>query len=58
MDLTKRYWCFAYEKYYPGGGMEDLMMTTDDLAEAEKYTGGNAEFITAVDIETRTIIKE
>ena len=55
MDLTKRYWCFGYETYYPGGGMDDLRMTTDDLAEAENFS---AEFVTVVDIETRTIIKE
>lgn len=32
----KRYIVFAGYNYYPGGGMEDCILTTDDMEEARK----------------------
>ena len=31
----KRYWAFAYEHYYPGGGMSDCIGQFETLAEAK-----------------------
>ena len=32
--LHKRYYVFAYDRYYPSGGMEDIYARTDTLEEA------------------------
>jgi hypothetical protein len=34
VDYTKRYWLFAYNDYYPSGGLDDLESTHDTLREA------------------------
>ena len=34
--MTKRYWLFAGETYYPSGGMEDLRGKYDTMVEAVK----------------------
>ena len=34
---TKRYFVFAYNDYYPSGGMGDFCSAFVDLADAEEY---------------------
>lgn len=37
-DLKKRYWVFSSPTYYPAGGLDDVVMVTDDLVEATQFT--------------------
>jgi hypothetical protein len=37
IDLQKRYYVFTYNQYYPGGGLEDVEATFDDVEEAIKF---------------------
>lgn len=36
-DLSKRYFVFVYESYYPLGGMKDLKITSNDFIECVKF---------------------
>lgn len=33
----KRYLCFAFEEYYPEGGMNDFRKDFDDIEEAKEW---------------------
>ena len=33
----KRFWTFAYDRYYPGGGMEDFTGQFDTEADARAH---------------------
>jgi hypothetical protein len=35
-DLSKRYYLFAYDGYYPSGGLGDLVFTSDFIEDIEK----------------------
>jgi len=41
LDLTKRYWLFAWSRFYPEGGLHDLQATSDDYS----YLRENAKHI-------------
>ncbi len=57
-DQKGRYLIFSYENYYPSGGMEDLILQTNDLdnfIEAYHVTDGKLpNNLTCFDIETNT----
>lgn len=36
MKKHKRYILFGYDKYYPGGGMEDIIGSFDTVDDAKK----------------------
>lgn len=36
-DLTKRYYAFAYDIFYPSGGLRDLRFTSDSFDECIDY---------------------
>jgi hypothetical protein len=37
VDLQERYYVFIYNQYYPGGGLEDVKATFEDVEEAIKF---------------------
>lgn len=37
IDLTKRYYVFGYNQYYPSGGIEDIKVTFNNEKEAIEY---------------------
>ena len=61
IDLTQRYFVFIFESYYPCGGMDDLIKTSDVLNECVQFitnyewdcTGGFQVY----DTLTKNIIK-
>lgn len=60
-DLSKRYFVFICESYYPCGGMNDLSMTSDDLSECVKFITEYEWVCTGVfqiyDTEEKRIVK-
>lgn len=36
-DLTKPFWVFEFDNYYPSGGLADISDTFDTLEEAVEY---------------------
>lgn len=37
VHLNKRYWLFAFRRYYPSGGLNDITSSSDDLNELKDY---------------------
>ena len=38
MENMKRYFIFAYDTFYPEGGMNDYQASFDSLEDAKEYT--------------------
>ena len=55
LPINKRYIVFAGDCYYPGGGMGDFILDTDDLDEAKKAITGH-DWGHILDTETRETI--
>jgi len=53
----KKYLLFVYEKYYPLGGINDLIDSYDSIDEIDLSEIGLDEFYQIVDKETMKIIK-
>jgi hypothetical protein len=43
IDLTKKYYVFGYNQYYPSGGLEDTRQTFDNLEEAIVFAESNTD---------------
>jgi hypothetical protein len=55
----KKYVVFAYDEYYPGGGMTDLVGSFDDLDEAKGVKcslGDDYDYIEVVDRDTWEVV--
>lgn len=37
IDLSQRYFVFIFESYYPSGGMDDLVMTSNEVKECTDF---------------------
>lgn len=49
----KRYWLFAGDAYYPGGGMEDFIASFDTVEEANAdQSGRKADWCQILDSAT------
>ncbi len=48
----KRYIVFAYDRYYPAGGLNDVKGTFDTYAEAAQFVDGlDYDYIEVVDMD-------
>jgi hypothetical protein len=59
--VRKKYIIFAYDIYYPGGGLEDIAKETDDFAEAILYVleeEVNTDWVQIVDRDTWEVVYE
>ena len=61
IDLTKRYWLFLWDEYYPRGGLFDLHSTYDDIGEVEAMFSKMLESVydygQILDTERKVIIR-
>jgi hypothetical protein len=56
--MQKRYYVFAYDTYYPAGGLSDLIDTFDTLEEAKlRAEQDRADWREIFDMETRQQIE-
>lgn len=61
IDLSQRYFVFIFESYYPSGGMDDLVMTSNEVKECTdfifKYEWGCTGGFQIYDTVTHEIVK-
>lgn len=53
--MAKRYQVFAYDQYYPGGGMSDWRAEYDTLEEAQAHEV-DYDYIEVADSETWQVV--
>ncbi|MDM8098683.1 hypothetical protein [Oceanobacillus oncorhynchi] len=59
-DLTKRYWIFKTPEYYPAGGLNDVVYTTDMLSDAlyiQRENDGIWDEVYIFDSERRKVLE-
>ncbi|WP_339179270.1 hypothetical protein [Oceanobacillus sp. FSL W7-1293] len=59
-DLTKRYWIFIIREYYPTGGLDDVVYTTDMLSDAldiQRENDGIWDEVYIFDSERRKVLE-
>jgi hypothetical protein len=59
IDINKRFWCFAFDTYYPSGGVNDYVYGSnsyEDCLEWYKENSRNYEHFDILDTQTGKIL--